>query len=65
MFPAAVDFSGVTLPFSVGDGLTAATGFMSIFGDWTLLGIGVVLAMIIIGIIFWVVKKGKSAAGTK
>jgi hypothetical protein len=65
--PAAVsvDFSGVTLPFTVSDGLSTATGFMGIFGSWTLLGVGIPLAMIIIGIIFWVVKKGKGAAGTK
>lgn len=64
--PAAVsvDFTGVTLPFTVADGLTTATGFMSIFGSWTLLGIGILLATVIIGILFWVLKKGKGAAAT-
>ncbi|MBY9082616.1 hypothetical protein KIH86_04300 [Paenibacillus sp. HN-1] len=61
----SVDFTGVTLPFTVADGLTTATGFMNIFGPWTLLGVGIPLALIIIGIIFWVVGKGKRAAGTK
>lgn len=61
----SVDFTGVTLPFSVADGLSTATGFMGILGPWTLLGIGIALAVIIIGIIFWVVKKGKGAASAK
>lgn len=68
MLPAAgasVDFSGVTLPFTVADGLTAATGFMGIFGSWTLLGIGIVLAIVIISILFLVIGKGKKAAGAK
>lgn len=62
---AAIDLSGVKLPFTVGDGLNAGTQVMGIFGDWTLLGVGFALAILIIGVIFWVVKKSKSAANTK
>lgn len=68
MLPAAgatVDFTGVTLPFTVADGLTTATGFMGIFGSWTLFGIGIVIAIIIISILFMVVGKGKKASGAK
>ena len=67
MLPAAVsvDFSGVTLPFSVGDALSTATEFMGIFGTWTLLGVGIPIAIIIISLIFWIVGRAKKAAGAK
>ncbi|URJ38184.1 hypothetical protein MF625_005055 (plasmid) [Paenibacillus polymyxa] len=61
---AVVDLSGVTLPLTPADGLTAASSFMGLFGGWTAIGIGISFASIIIGFIFWLVKKGKSAAGT-
>lgn len=61
---ATIDLSGVTLPLTPTDGLSAASSFMGLFGGWTAIGIGIAFASTIIGFIFWLVKKGKAAAGT-
>lgn len=62
--PAAVevDFSGATMPFSVADMVKTAFSFLGMFDTWTLLGLGIVFAGVIVGFIFWVVQKGKKAA---
>ena len=66
--PAAVsvDFTGVTLPFSVTDMITTSTSFMGIYSTWILIGLGVIFSSVIIGTIFSIVNRAKkSAAGSK
>lgn len=62
--PAAVsvDFSGVTLPFTVSDMLTTAMSFMGIYGPWILLGLAVVFAPRIWETLSGIIsKRGKKA----
>lgn len=63
--PAAisVDFSGVTLPFTVPDMLTTATSFMGIYSTWILLGLGVLFSGVIIGTIFSIMSRAKKSGG--
>lgn len=66
--PAAisVDFSGITLPFTVSDMLTTATSFMGIYSTWILIGLGVIFSSVIIGTIFSIINRAKkSSAGSK
>lgn len=62
MTAAAVtaDFSGITLPFTVTDMLTTAVSFMTIYGPWILLGLGVIFAPQIWETVMGIVKKAKS-----
>lgn len=55
---AAVDFSGVSLPFSPADLLTSATGLLGVVGGFVLLGLAVIFVPKIIGVI-------RSAANTR
>lgn len=55
----SVDFSGVKLPFSVGDMLTTATSFLGIFGDWALLAAAVPFVAALVGLVFWFLAKAK------
>jgi hypothetical protein len=57
-----VDFTGVEMPFSVGDMITTAFSFLGIFDTWALLGLGVAFTGIIVGFIFYIIAKGKKAA---
>jgi cytochrome oxidase Cu insertion factor (SCO1/SenC/PrrC family) len=44
---APVDFTGTTLPFTVPDMLTTATNFLTMYGQWVLLALGVLFAPIL------------------
>lgn len=57
-----VDFSGVTMPFSIADMIKTAFSFLGIFDTWVLLGLGILFSGIIVGFIFWILSKGKKAA---
>ena len=55
---SAVDFSGVTLPFTPADLLTSATGLLGVVGGFVLLGLAIIFVPKIIGVI-------RSAAATR
>lgn len=42
-----VDFTGVTLPFTVTDMLTTATNFLTMYGQWIALALGVLFAPVL------------------
>lgn len=46
-----IDFSGVSLPFNVGDLLSSAMGFLGIVGPFVLLGLAIVFVPKIIRVI--------------
>lgn len=54
---APVTFTGVTTGVTVEDAVATGVNFMNIFGEYTTLAIGIAIAAIIIGFIFFVVKK--------
>lgn len=54
---AAVDFSGVSMPFGVGDMLSTATNFLSVYGEWALLGVSVPFVAALVGLIFYFQNK--------
>lgn len=56
-----IDFSGVTLPFTVNDMLSAAMNLVKLFGPFVLLGLAVAFAPKIINLF----RKGASAGGGK
>jgi hypothetical protein len=45
-----IDFTGVTLPFNVPDMLTTAVGFLTMYGQWILLALGVIFAPVLYGL---------------
>lgn len=45
-----VDFTGVTLPFGVGDLLTAAMDLLGLFGPFILLGLAVIFTPKLFGL---------------
>lgn len=55
-------FDNVEIPFGVPDALGAAMGFMSLYQGWILLGTGIVIAIVIISILFWLQGKTQRAA---
>lgn len=62
--PGGVDFSGTTLPFSVVDMLTTAVNFLTMYGEWILLALGVIFAPVLYGLAMKLVSavKKRSAA---
>lgn len=59
---AGIDFSGVSLPFSVGDMLTGVTGLLGIVGPFVVIGIAVMFAPRIINLVKNALGKGGSKA---
>jgi cytochrome oxidase Cu insertion factor (SCO1/SenC/PrrC family) len=47
---APVAFTGVTLPFTVVDMLTTAVNFLTMYGEWILLALGVIFAPVLYGL---------------
>jgi hypothetical protein len=45
-----VAFTGVTLPFTVVDMLTTAVNFLTMYGEWILLALGVIFAPVLYGL---------------
>lgn len=62
---APLDFSTTTVDIDVKDVVGSGVSFMGIFKDYMLLGLGIIVATIIIGIVFWVIQKGRKAAPGK
>ena len=62
---APIEFTGITTGVDVGDALQTGVNFMGIFGEWTNLAIGVFLAAVIIGFIFFVIRKIPQKGGGK
>ncbi|OIJ22050.1 hypothetical protein BKP45_05070 [Anaerobacillus alkalidiazotrophicus] len=54
----AIDFSGISLPFNAGDLLTSAVELLGVVGPFVLLGLAVMFAPKIIGLI-------RNAAGSR
>lgn len=46
-----VDMTGVAIPFTVGGMLSTATNFLSIYGQWVLLVLGVIFTPVLYGLI--------------
>ncbi|MBY9082621.1 hypothetical protein KIH86_25340 [Paenibacillus sp. HN-1] len=59
-----MDFSGVKIPFSVNDSLIVAFDFLTIYRDWVLLSIGIILGLIICWMLFHLMDKSKKSAST-
>jgi hypothetical protein len=59
-----VTFTGVTLPFTVVDMLTTAVNFLTMYGEWILLALGVIFAPVLYGLAMKLVAavKKRSAA---
>lgn len=61
---APIEFTGVSTGLNVADAVGTGLNFMGIFGEWTYLVLGVIIAAAVIGFIVWLVnmipKKGKS-----
>jgi len=45
-----IDFSGITLPFSVPEMLATATNFLQLYGAWVLLALGVIFTPVLYGL---------------
>lgn len=56
----AIDFSGITIPFSAGDLLSAGVGLLGVVGAFILLGLAFVMVKKLIGLI---VNAFKTASG--
>jgi hypothetical protein len=54
---APIDFTGTTVGVSVTDVTSTGVSFMNIFGDYTMLILGVIFAPVIIGFVIWLMKK--------
>lgn len=63
-FAAPVSFTGTTLPFTVPDMLTTAVNFLTMYGEWILLALGVIFAPVLYGLAMKLVSavKKRSAA---
>lgn len=55
-----IDFSGITLPFTAGQLLTAATELLGVVGPFVLLGLAFVIAPYIISLIRAAARKHNS-----
>lgn len=60
-----MDLSGVELPVTVTGALSTALGFLAIYKDWVLLGIGIILGVILTAMLFKIMGDSKKAAITK
>lgn len=56
---AAVDFSGVSIPFGVSDMLTTAVNFLSIFSEWEILAVAVTFSVILVALVYYFVNKAQ------
>jgi hypothetical protein len=61
---APVDFTGTALPFTVPDMLTTAVNFLTMYGQWVLLALGVIFAPVLYGLAIKLVSAAKKRAGT-
>jgi hypothetical protein len=54
---APIDFTGTTTGVSVTDVTSTGISFMNIFGEYTMLILGVIFSPVIIGFLIWLMKK--------
>ena len=47
---APVEFTGTVLPFTVPDMLSTAVNFLTMYGEWILLALGVIFAPVLYGL---------------
>lgn len=62
---APVTFTGVTLPFTVVDMLTTATNFLTMYGEWVLLALGVIFSPVLYGLAMKLVAAAKAKTAAK
>jgi hypothetical protein len=63
--PNPVSFSGVTLPFTVPDMLTTAVNFLTMYGQWILLVLGVIFAPVLYGLAMKLVSAARSKSASR
>jgi hypothetical protein len=62
---APVDFAGTTLPFTVPDMLTTAVNFLTMYGQWVLLALGVIFSPVLYGLAMKLVAMARAKSGVK
>jgi hypothetical protein len=62
---AAVDFAGTTLPFTVPDMLSTSVNFLTMYGQWVLLALGVIFAPVLYGLAMKLVSAAKARTASK
>jgi hypothetical protein len=62
---AAVDFAGTTLPFTVPDMLSTAVNFLTMYGQWILLVLGVIFAPVLYGLAMKLVSAARAKSAAK
>lgn len=62
---APVDFTGTTLPFTVPDMLATAVNFLTLYGEWVLIALGVIFAPVLYGLAMRLVSAAKARTATK
>jgi len=60
---SGVDFSGVALPFTVPDMLGTAVNFLTMYGQWILLALGVLFSPVLYGLAAKLVNMVRRSAG--
>lgn len=64
-YAAPVDFTGSTLPFTVPDMLSTAVNFLTLYGEWVLLALGVIFSPVLYGLAMRLVSAAKKQSATK
>lgn len=54
-----MDFSGVKIPFGVGDMLKSATSFLGTFGEWGVLSAAIIFTPAMVGMMFYFLEKAR------
>lgn len=62
---APLTFDGVDTGLNVADAVVTGVNFMGIFGDWTYLALGIIIAAAIIGFVIWLVNKIPKKGGSR
>jgi hypothetical protein len=60
-----VDFSGVSLPFTVPDMIGTGVNFLGMYGEWVLLAAGVIFSPVLYGLAMQLVAAAKARAAKK
>lgn len=62
----AIDFTGTSVGISVTDVLGTAISFIdNVVPDFILMGLGIIMAVVLVGFVFWIVSKIRRAAPGK
>jgi hypothetical protein len=60
---AGLSFTGTTLPFTIADMLGTAVSFLTIYGQWILLALGVIFSPVLYGLAMKLVTRAKKSTG--